>query len=61
MTFDTLVARLQQANKTKTYCEISRWCGLSHQTIRLMLIGSTTDIKISTYYKIDKGLKQNGF
>jgi hypothetical protein len=57
----TLIAKLREANKTKSLRELGKQCGVSHELIRKLVIAKEgVSITTSTFEKIQKGL-QNGF
>lgn len=54
--------RLSKAHSKNSLREISAWCGVSHELIRKALESKgNVNLTISSYEKIDKGLRENGF
>jgi hypothetical protein len=59
---DKFVKRLCQAYSEKSLRELGNLCGVSHELIRKITASrSLKNISMSSYEKIDKGLRKNGF
>ena len=60
MQLDELIKRLRIAAQTKSLRTLGRECGVSHELIRkLLTAGDDVSITVTSYNKIDEGLRNN--
>lgn len=61
MPLERLIARIRAASALHSYRTIGKWCEVSYETIRRLVLSKNPNISIETMERIEKGLAANGF
>jgi hypothetical protein len=62
MNTEDLTARLRHAHSRHSLRTLAKWCEVSHETLRSIILKGVADtLSLARYNKIDNGLKNNGF
>jgi len=60
MNLSELISRLREASTKKSLRKLGVDCDVSHELIRKLIGGTKQDLTVTSYNKIDEGLRKNG-